>query len=647
MDNKSVALAVCIALAGPKIAAAEIFTGIAAMNLGDINSGSFLDEYFSGSIPILYTSAKEALAFKARLAPTAVFDDLGVEKIPILKSLQFSVKIRNNKPYVAIKSTKAIDLPFLSFVVEVYSPEGSIYQDYTVLLDPRHLSIKNMFTNVKASNETKPRSGVDTVVVTPLNTVKISRPKKLRVKAGDTLSSIASTVKLDKISNKNMSLAIFLTNPQAFSGNNANKLKKGVTLKIPTSDDVKELILRKPQTAKHIKQTKKVMIQEPSLSNKTDVKVTATVRNQDSETINYKVKGGDTLSAIARTYASKATSTSTLMTLIHSANPHAFANNQVNLLKKGATLKIPLGNSFKLEAKEKGSLTTNSDQLETTINQSLNSLEKRLREIRKTLKATKAELFDLKLTLQNKDILLERQSKDIRILKEKLQNSHQARLINDEKAALTEANQRKVVENISSVNKMSTSEAVTYSGLAFLIGLVLLRVGRQKYAEKIVSSDDYVSTVNVDTKLGLQELDFTKTLTEAAKASDNKITDLSIQEAERLVEELVEELDHPENTLQDDQSIISSGIIDEKVDSSLDSWVMESEKPHVENETIDLKADIINNLEKTIEERIQPEGFVVNEPFKQKQAKHEALEIDLERHLQSINDQIVANKMKI
>ncbi len=654
MKNKGIALAACIALAAPNIAAAEIFTGIAAMNLGDINSPSYLDERFSASIPILYTSAAEALGFKARLAPDDVFDDLGVERLAILKSLQFKVKIRNGEPYVAIQSSKAIDLPFLSFVVEVYSSEGSIYQDYTVLLDPRHFSAKNTSTNVKRGANVV--SHVKASVATPLSTVKTTRPKTLRVKAGDTLSSIANTVKLDKISNKKMSLALFLKNPRAFSGNNVNKLKKGVTLKIPSFTEVIELVEKKPLPAKPLTNVTKIASSKPLV--KKDV-TKAVIKNPESLTSSYIVKSGDSLSAIARQYASKSISLSTMMTVIHSANPHAFTNNKVNLLKKGVTLSIPLNaeskkasgvmNNTKTE-QSNIPLITKSEHLETAINLSLNSLEKRLREIRKSLKSTKSELFDLKLTLKNKNMLLDRQSKDIQILKKKLlkvQSTTKSTLVTEEGSVLATPSKQKIVDNNNSDNQTSVSEIVTYSGVALLMGLVLLRVGRQKYAERMVASNDYIATANIDPQLPIDELDFTKTLTEAAKASDRKITDLSIQEAERLVEELVDELGDQTPTIHYDKASIINDNIEEKVDSSLDSWAMEStpQKSHSDEETTDLRIDIIDSLEKTMEKRVQPKKTIVTEPLQQRD-EHTSLEIDLERHLQSINDQIIANKMK-
>ncbi len=694
MEKKTIALAVCITVVAPTIVVAEEFTGIATLNLGDINSQSYLDENFIGSIPILYTSAKEASRLKVRLAPNEIFNDLGVEKSPILNSLYFDIKIRNGQPYVAIRSLNPIDLPFLSFVIEVYGAEGSIYQDYTVLLDPRHLSTKKPASKTIANVRN----------TTPTALLK-KRPKRLRVKSGDTLSTIASSVKLNAITNKEMAFALFVKNPRSFSGNDANKLKTGVTLKIPTLNEVNKLIQEKALLDEANKLEKNINTEESKKVATLDTTITT---DKELKSTRYKVKTGDSLSAIARKYTSESSSFSTMMTAIHKANPHAFSKNKVNLLKKGAVLNIPLDASFKTIPKEtsnnfeqtnssfenytikkgdslsaivhkhgfKGAeasrvmkvifannpnafekdnitiikigeklriphekntksltplLTKTDTTLEVAINQPLNSLEKRLREIRKELKSSKSKLFDLNLSLKNKDMLLERQSKEIKSLKKKLSKVKQPKQAVIENKTSTSVT--KPTQQIISENKLSVSEIVTYSSLALFMGLILLRIGRQKYVERAVASDDYIPTVKIDPQLPVENLDFSQTLTENEKVNNHNISNLSIQEAEQLVEELVDELNDKLPDINNEKEL----------DSSLDSWISDSipQKNITEEASLDLKADIICSLEKTMERKITAAA-----PQQQKLEGLSTLEIDLERHLQSINDQIVANKMK-
>jgi len=55
----------------------------------------------------------------------------------------------------------------------------------------------------------------------------------------------------------------------------------------------------------------------------------------------YKVKSGDTLSAIAENLKLAGTTTKGMMNAIYSNNPLAFINEDINVLKRGVTLQIP------------------------------------------------------------------------------------------------------------------------------------------------------------------------------------------------------------------------------------------------------------------------------------------------------------------
>ena len=742
MKKKGLALAVCIALTAPNIVAAETFSGIAALNLGDIHSKSYLDEPFKGSIPILYTSAEEASQLKVRLASHSIFNELGVEKFPILNSLSFKIKLGSNgKPYVAIRSSQAIDLPFLSFVVEIYGTEGSIYQDYTVLLDPRSYASNN------GSNTPAVVSSVNKTRETFVNTsANKTHPKRLRVKAGDTLSTIANDVRLPEISNKNMARAIFLKNPRAFSGKNVNKLKKGVTLKIPS---LKELENPK-QTVNDITETKTASIKSTTIEKPVTIK--EPTLTTDGDALTYKVKGGDTLSGISRKHASKTVSFSKMMTAIHKDNPHAFTNNKINLLKKGAILSIPTGalliktnnqqpekkveivksslkkgkqeiesNTYKVvqgdtlgtivkrlgykrsdsakamkalyrknkkafnkkditsiktgatlnllnkgDAKkllktQKEPIIKVTSSVESTIINSLNSLEKRLRELRKELKSSQSKLFDLNLTLKNKDALLQRQSKDIIILKKKLssiksieENPATPTLVKDTD---NEISTEDILESNITEKEFSNAEMITYSGLALLIGLMLLRVGRQKYAEKMVAADDYVPTAKINPRMAPEQLDFKNTLVNSGKKK-TEINEASIKECELLVDELVDELDyklaatHHDNHGENKADNHSVKTIQEQhhevnqVNNLIEDLDYKQPDKTLEKESDAIKIDILSNLEESVEKKLQPQPSSLKNGKSPQRDDLVTLEIDLERHLQSINDQIIANKMK-
>jgi pilus assembly protein FimV len=66
-------------------------------------------------------------------------------------------------------------------------------------------------------------------------------PANVRVKAGDTLSGIASRVSQPGVSLDQMLVGLYRANPKAFLGDNMNRLKAGVVLNVPDADTAKSV----------------------------------------------------------------------------------------------------------------------------------------------------------------------------------------------------------------------------------------------------------------------------------------------------------------------------------------------------------------------------------------------------------------------
>ena len=108
-------------------------------------------------------------------------------------------------------STAPITEPFITFLVEAGWSRGLILREYTLFLDPPTIRATEATTIV----------GGDILVV-----------------RGDTLWSIAASARPDsRLSVNQTMLAIYEANPGAFDGN-VNRLRAGVTLRIPSADDV-------------------------------------------------------------------------------------------------------------------------------------------------------------------------------------------------------------------------------------------------------------------------------------------------------------------------------------------------------------------------------------------------------------------------
>ena len=346
MKKKALVLAVCMALGTPAVSMAKTLpSDLLGLNLGEIQAKSFLNEPFKGIIPILFTDIEASKRLKIRLAPHSIFQKMGAEKLPVLNSLKFEVSVENNKPVILISSPRPIQMPFLNFILEIESSQGSIYQDYTTLLDPREHA-KNIFSYNSAHNEKETLSALpSTAQVTEQGenlllesyssssvANAVNKEQKHIVKSGDTLSEIAQALNAAEVSLKKMVAGIHRKNPKAFINNDINRLKAGAVLQIPTQHELTTSAFK--IAAKVALKKKHSNINKVNTSKKMDVASTTT-------TDGYKIERGDNLSQITRKLGHKGVSFTKMMKAIHTANPHAFSKNKINLLKVGEILRIP------------------------------------------------------------------------------------------------------------------------------------------------------------------------------------------------------------------------------------------------------------------------------------------------------------------
>lgn len=355
MKKKVLALAGCIAATASTTSIANILPeSPVGLNLGEISSSSFLNQPFKGVIPFLFTSSENSKQLNVRLAPESIFDEIGAEKHPILNSLNFQITQQNNKPVVLISSNQPIQLPFLNFVLEIQGPNGVVYQDYTVLLDPESKQVTtpeayyidfNQSEVIKAVDFQATESIKQTAAISSEELLEIngalllaslsSQPQtvstqslKYRVKTGDSLSKIAQKQSNNNASVKTMSSLIFQKNPSAFVNGNVNKIKKGALLILPTASEVNGFELARTNNNN--------VTTKPKI-----IEVATDVINTQSDQSTYTVVKGDSLSKITKKFVSEDISFTIMMSAIQSNNPEAFVDNNKNIIKAGAELTIP------------------------------------------------------------------------------------------------------------------------------------------------------------------------------------------------------------------------------------------------------------------------------------------------------------------
>ncbi|MBS93614.1 MAG: hypothetical protein CL799_04090 [Chromatiales bacterium] len=253
-----------------------------ALGLGEIELDSALNQPFLAEIPLESVDASELTDLQVTLADRATFERYGLDLPEFLKELQFAVKTDSNgRSYIELTSPGPVAEPFVSMLLDVKWASGRLLREYTVLLDPplfEEQPVQQAVTPAETAPITPTESAGDvdrpvtvqgeTIAPTglfqesaePATTPRAEAPPPVQpepvatpapepmvsaglqasdylTQRGDTLWRIAERARANAgISNNQMMLALYRSNPEAFLGN-INRLKAGTILRIPEMAD--------------------------------------------------------------------------------------------------------------------------------------------------------------------------------------------------------------------------------------------------------------------------------------------------------------------------------------------------------------------------------------------------------------------------
>lgn len=250
-----------------------------ALGLGQIEVKSALNQPLVAEIPVLVSSPGEADDLRVKLAPPDAFTRVGLDR-PTLQAANLSFEVRTDergRKVIRITTPSEVTDPFLSFLLEADWGKGRMLREYTVLLDP-----PSMVPIGAAPARTRPvaepaPAPAEALLETPppLTAEPVAEPQPEPAPApiyaaapessapttatspasqesypsygadsygpvatGDTLWSIAQRSRPDdSVTVNQMMLALLRANPEAFVGNNINRLKKGAVLRIPAREE--------------------------------------------------------------------------------------------------------------------------------------------------------------------------------------------------------------------------------------------------------------------------------------------------------------------------------------------------------------------------------------------------------------------------
>ena len=149
------------------------------------------------------------------------------------------------------------------------------------------------------------------------------------VTAGETLSGIALHYLGDGLTLNQMMIALYRSNPGAFS-NNINLLHAGAVLRIPDDNELRRQspAIAAADVARHIERWQD--------AHERAVNVADSSRDREYG----PVENGETLSGIASQTLPDGITMNQMMVALYRFNPRAFGNN-INVLRAGAVLRIP------------------------------------------------------------------------------------------------------------------------------------------------------------------------------------------------------------------------------------------------------------------------------------------------------------------
>ena len=230
-----------------------------SLGLGRIQVQSALGEALRAEIDVTSMSPEEAANLRVRVAPPESYKSAGVDYNAVLPNTQVELLRRaDGRPYLKLSSDRGVQEPFVDVILELNWSTGRLVREYTMLFDPPTVARAPLPPPVVS---TSPSLSPATTVpgVTPRVAERRSAPLRpaaepreprstakpttgadaaadeYKVRAGDSLSKIATRTQRPGVSLDQMLVSLYRGNPQAFLDNNMNRLKSGVVLAVPSA----------------------------------------------------------------------------------------------------------------------------------------------------------------------------------------------------------------------------------------------------------------------------------------------------------------------------------------------------------------------------------------------------------------------------
>ncbi|MEP7301373.1 MAG: FimV/HubP family polar landmark protein [Caldimonas sp.] len=254
-----------------------------ALGLGRLSVQSALGEAMQAEIEVTSMTPEEQANLRIRVAGPEAYRAANVDYNPVLPTTRATLQRRpDGRVFVRLVSDRGVQEPFVDVILEISWATGRLVREYTLLFDPP--------AAIRAAAPPAPTGTTASPVISAAPAAQAPLPPSLpsaastreaarqatrerreaarsaaaqarssdepaaqsaraagvgvdeyRVAAGDTLSRIAARAQRGGVSLDQMLVSLFRANPNAFIGDNMNRLKAGVVLSVPSADKVQAI----------------------------------------------------------------------------------------------------------------------------------------------------------------------------------------------------------------------------------------------------------------------------------------------------------------------------------------------------------------------------------------------------------------------
>ncbi len=225
-----------------------------AIAFGQAHVRSHLGQPLDMSIPLTLSKQEASSKIKVTLASPQEYKVLE-QLLPQSYLFLYAEIVKNSSRHweVRITSSQPINESFMTIILKVQRGRGNHFKKVQVFLDPESMVASQQKAKISpANNQAQSTQPTQQAAITMQKVAEVAtqlpsgwarRNSYGPVQYGDSLSEIAYRLRRDKRwSNRQVMLALYDKNPDAFVRGNINQLKKGSFLKVPDDQDMQTFV---------------------------------------------------------------------------------------------------------------------------------------------------------------------------------------------------------------------------------------------------------------------------------------------------------------------------------------------------------------------------------------------------------------------